>query len=49
MGWEGQLAGEDKNRLLSCRISTQIASELGAFGIPPADVMDMMAGLKPKP
>ena len=32
--------------LLSCRLSTQIASEMGAFGIAPAELMDMMAGTR---
>ena len=32
--------------LLSCRLSTQIASEIGAFGIAPAELVDMMAGTR---
>ena len=32
--------------LLSCRLCTQIASEIGAFGIAPAELMDMMAGTR---
>ena len=32
--------------LLSCRLCTQIASEIGAFGIAPAELVDMMAGTR---
>ena len=31
---------------LSCRMSTQLASEVGAFGIEPGDLVDMMAGMR---
>ena len=31
---------------LTCGMSTQVASELGAFGVAPAELIDMMAGMR---
>jgi len=45
-GGLSELDSKTKEPLLSCRMSTQIASELGAFGIAPAQLVDMMAGMR---
>jgi len=45
-GGLSELDSKTKEPLLSCRMSAQIASELGAFGIAPAQLVDMMAGMR---
>jgi hypothetical protein len=38
-GGLSELDNREKEPLLSCRLSTQIASELGAFGVEPGDLV----------
>lgn len=40
----GGLSELSSSLLLAGRMSTSLASEVGVFGLPPADVVDMMAG-----
>ena len=43
-GGLSELRQEDKDLLLSCRLAPSVAAELGAVGVAPAELLDMMAG-----
>mmetsp|Transcript_2475 Transcript_2475/g.5962 ORF Transcript_2475/g.5962 Transcript_2475/m.5962 type:complete len:1024 (+) Transcript_2475:179-3250(+) len=45
-GGLSEVAGGRREDLVTCRMSMSIAGEVGAFGVPPGELVDMLAGMR---